>query len=204
MGLMGPFSYNQSHEMNLLKKIKTRKMLVTLTIWVYVLWACLFIYKSSFIAIDGSRYFSLFDDAMISMRYAWNFSHGNGLVWNPGERVEGYTNFLMTLIMSAVTFLFNEKNAVLAIQVFGILTMIAVVWQAKKLYQVVAGKDSNPLLFVLFPIIILLYYPLSYWSLMGMETGLLPFSFFSLSIQSFSLKRNFETLHYSFPPYLLL
>jgi len=80
MGLMGPFSYNQSHEMNLLKKIKTRKMLVTLTIWVYVLWACLFIYKSSFIAIDGSRYFSLFDDAMISMRYAWNFSHGNGLV----------------------------------------------------------------------------------------------------------------------------
>ncbi len=155
-----------------MKNIKTSKMLVTLTIWVYVIWAGLFIYRSSFIAIDGSRYFSLFDDAMISMRYAWNFSHGNGLVWNPGERVEGYTNFLMTLIMSAVTFLFNEKNAVLTIQVFGILTVIAVVWQARKLYQLVAGNDSNPLLFVLFPIIILLYYPLSYWSLMGMETGL--------------------------------
>jgi hypothetical protein len=26
---------------------------------------------------------------MISMRYAWNVSHGSGLVWNPGERVEG-------------------------------------------------------------------------------------------------------------------
>jgi len=169
--------------MNLLKNIKTSKMVVTLTIWVYVLWAGLFIYRSSFIAIDGGRYFSLFDDAMISMRYAWNFSHGNGLVWNPGERVEGYTNFLMTLIMSAVTFLFNEKNAVLTIQVFGILTVIAVVWQARKLYQLVAGNDSNPLLFVLFPIIILLYYPLSYWSLMGMETGLVTF-FILLSLNA--------------------
>ena len=150
-------------------------MLVTLSILVYILWAGLFIYRSSFLAIDGSRYFSLFDDAMISMRYAWNFSHGNGLVWNPGERVEGYTNFLMTLVMSAITFLFNKKNAVLAIQVFGILTVIAVVWQARKLYQLVAGNDSNPLLFVLFPILILLYYPLSYWSLMGMETGLATF-----------------------------
>lgn len=150
-------------------------MLVTLTICVYILWAGLFIYRSSFLAIDGSRYFSLFDDAMISMRYAWNFSHGNGLVWNPGERVEGYTNFLMTLVMSAITFLFNKKNAVLTIQVFGILTVIAVVWQARKLYQLVAGNDSNPLLFVLFPILILLYYPLSYWSLMGMETGLATF-----------------------------
>ena len=161
--------------MDFLKNLKARRLLIALTIGLYTLWAGIYIYKSSFIAIDGSRYFSLFDDAMISMRYAWNFSHGNGLVWNLGERVEGYTNFLMTLIMSAATFLFNEKNAVLAIQVFGILTVIAVVWQARKLYRLVVGKGSNPLLFVLFPVLLLLYYPLSYWSLMGMETGLVTF-----------------------------
>ena len=34
------------------------------------------------------------DDAFISFRYAANLAHGRGLVWNPGERVEGYTNFL--------------------------------------------------------------------------------------------------------------
>lgn len=38
------------------------------------------------------------DDAYISYRYAWNLAHGNGLVYNPGEVVEGYTNFLWTLI----------------------------------------------------------------------------------------------------------
>ncbi|HET9492622.1 MAG TPA: hypothetical protein VFR15_00155, partial [Chloroflexia bacterium] len=38
------------------------------------------------------------DDAYISYRYAWNMLQGNGLVYNPGELVEGYTNFLWTLL----------------------------------------------------------------------------------------------------------
>ena len=37
------------------------------------------------------------DDAFISFRYAENLVHGLGLVFNPGERVEGYSNFLWTL-----------------------------------------------------------------------------------------------------------
>jgi len=38
------------------------------------------------------------DDAFISFRYARNWVNGHGLVFNPGERVEGYTNFLWTLL----------------------------------------------------------------------------------------------------------
>ncbi len=45
------------------------------------------------------------DDAFISFRYADNFAHGNGLVWNIGERVEGYTNFLWTLLIGGGIFL---------------------------------------------------------------------------------------------------
>jgi arabinofuranosyltransferase len=41
------------------------------------------------------------DDAFISFRYAKNLVDGHGLVFNPGERVEGYTNFLWTLLMAA-------------------------------------------------------------------------------------------------------
>jgi hypothetical protein len=37
------------------------------------------------------------DDAFISYRYARNLLEGLGLVFNAGERVEGYTNFLWTL-----------------------------------------------------------------------------------------------------------
>lgn len=39
---------------------------------------------------------AMFDDAYISFRYARNWVAGNGLVFNVGEKVEGYTNFLWT------------------------------------------------------------------------------------------------------------
>lgn len=48
---------------------------------------------------------SCFDDAFISLRYARNLARGDGLVWNPGERVEGYTNFLWTLILAGAFWL---------------------------------------------------------------------------------------------------
>ncbi len=38
------------------------------------------------------------DDAYVSFRYARNLVRGEGLVYNPGERVEGYTNFLWTAL----------------------------------------------------------------------------------------------------------
>ena len=42
------------------------------------------------------------DDAFISFRYARNLVEGHGLTYNPGEfPVEGYTNFLWTLLLAA-------------------------------------------------------------------------------------------------------
>lgn len=40
------------------------------------------------------------DDAFISFRYARNLSEGAGLVYNPGEYVEGITNLLWTLLVA--------------------------------------------------------------------------------------------------------
>ncbi len=44
----------------------------------------------------------LTDDAFISFRYTRNLLEGHGLVFNPGERVEGYTNFLWILELAAI------------------------------------------------------------------------------------------------------
>jgi hypothetical protein len=41
-----------------------------------------------------------FDDAFISFRYAENLVEGRGLVFNPGERVEGFSNPLWTLLLT--------------------------------------------------------------------------------------------------------
>lgn len=40
------------------------------------------------------------DDAFISFRYAKNLARGWGLVFNEGERIEGYTNFLFTCLLA--------------------------------------------------------------------------------------------------------
>jgi hypothetical protein len=42
------------------------------------------------------------DDAYISYRYAENLAAGHGLVYNPGERVEGYSNYLYVLLLTPV------------------------------------------------------------------------------------------------------
>ena len=44
----------------------------------------------------------LTDDAFISFRYARNLLNGHGLVFNMGERVEGYSNFLWVLELAAI------------------------------------------------------------------------------------------------------
>ena len=44
----------------------------------------------------------LCDDAFISFRYVRNLLEGHGLVFNPGEYVEGYTNFLWVLELAAI------------------------------------------------------------------------------------------------------
>src|SRR3972149_6686977 len=90
----------------------------------FLVWSGLFVYRASFVALDGRRYFSLFDDAMISMRYAWNLSHGNGLVWNLGQRVEGYSSILMVLVMALPNLLFEKRLVALAVQVLGVALMI--------------------------------------------------------------------------------
>jgi len=164
--------------MNFIKN-NLEKSLITFIFIIYAIWSACFIYETSFVAVDGKRYFSLFDDAMISMRYAWNFSHGNGLVWNTGEYVQGYTNLLMTLVMSVVTFFLNKPDSVLTIQILGLLFMLAIALLSIKISDHVFKKDTFYTLRYKHPIrllvciSVLLYYPLSYWSLMGMETGLL-------------------------------
>lgn len=44
----------------------------------------------------------LCDDAFISFRYVRNLLEGHGLVFNPGEYVEGYSNFLWVLELAAL------------------------------------------------------------------------------------------------------
>lgn len=65
------------------------------------------------------------DDAFFSFRYASNLVAGHGLVFEPGERVEGYTNFLWTMLVAAAMALGAEP--VLASVVLSLASFAAVI-----------------------------------------------------------------------------
>jgi GTP-binding protein EngB required for normal cell division len=70
------------------------------------------------------------DDAYISFRYAQNLAHGNGLVFNPGERVEGYSNFSWVLL--AAVAIHAGLDPVEVSKVLGLLSAVAALllsWQ---------------------------------------------------------------------------
>src|SRR5437773_1541112 len=77
------------------------------------------------------------DDAFISFRYARNLVQGYGLVFNPGEYVEGYTNFLWTLLMAGVVALGNDPEIVS--KLLGLLsngaTVLLVWWWSNRTRQ---------------------------------------------------------------------
>ncbi len=145
---------------------------VFIIIGVYFIYALLFIWNTSY-EIEGSRYFSLLDDAMISMRYAENFAKGNGPYFNSGgEKVEGYTNPLWMLIMTGVHLLPVEKQYTsLFMQLLGAVLMAFNLFFVAKLAHLMSkGKK-----YVVYTAVLLTasFLPLNVWSLGGMEVAAL-------------------------------
>jgi arabinofuranosyltransferase len=136
-----------------------------------------FLQASSFADLDG-RVFTLFDDAMISMGYAKTLAGTGELVWFPGaDRVQGYTNLLWTLWMAFLHFLgFSGSMAALAVSITAlVLIMITSVITGKITFSLLTVDHPQNAKFCggLVAIFIPFLYPLTYWSLRGMETSLL-------------------------------
>ena len=129
------------------------------------------VWKDSYTARDGLRYFAIDDDALISMRYAWNLAHGQGLVWNAGEHVEGITNPLWTLYAAAWATVTPRRLLPLVIQISGIMALLAQAWLLRRIAQRLwrAAPHEFPLWSDLVFLLPFAYYPLVYWSLNGLE-----------------------------------
>jgi hypothetical protein len=131
-----------------------------------------FIVRSAF-RIGDEIFFSLLDDAMISMRFAKNLAAGHGLVWNAGlEHVEGYSNFLWTALMAVPHMLPLPPSKVsLVVMVAGALILLAHALVAGAIARELAPEDDRfaP---VLAMAAVAFSYPLVFWTLRGMEVGL--------------------------------
>jgi hypothetical protein len=156
-----------------MRLFRDKSNLVFIIILLAYLWYTgYFIYRTS-VVIGGERYFVLFDDAAISMRYAKNLAAGNGLVWNAGgERVEGYTNLLWVVYMAFFHLLPIPASKIgLAIQISGAIFLAGNLFFAKKIAE---HLSSHNLLVTAIAVLFTAFcYPLNNWSLQGMEVGVL-------------------------------
>jgi hypothetical protein len=107
------------------------------------------------------------DDAYIGFRYAHNLADGNGLVFNPGERVEGFTNFLWVLL--AALPLSIGRDPLPAARFIGLActlaTIVCVVLAARRLTSRPSLAYAGALLVALSP-------GSAVWAASGMETAL--------------------------------
>lgn len=107
------------------------------------------------------------DDAYISFRYAANLAAGEGLVFNPGERVEGFSNLLWTL--GTALFILIGADPMLAAKLAGlaaaVLTLVVLDRLLARTVDGYAARLAGLALAVL-------AVPSAYWSVQGMETPL--------------------------------
>jgi arabinofuranosyltransferase len=127
------------------------------------------IFATVLLTLHGLWYFRALswdavDDAYISFRYARNLMEGKGLVFNVGERVEGYTNFLWTVLLAPFIGLGIPPAPLAAVG--GLALSVATLWLVYRLGRRIGGYWVGSIAALLLAV----DGSFALWSVGGMET----------------------------------
>jgi hypothetical protein len=123
--------------------------------------------------LEGLFFSFLVDDSFISYRYAVNLTQGEGLVFNPGERVEGYSNFLWVVFLAGLKAI--GVPIVMASKCLGVLLSVGSVTFAFLLSRKLS--DAKGILVLASVFLSATDIGFVRWSVAGMETQLAVFLF---------------------------
>ncbi|MEO8514767.1 MAG: hypothetical protein ABI543_14510 [Ignavibacteria bacterium] len=120
--------------------------------------------------LSWSFLFQNVDDAYISYRYGKNLMEGKGLVYNQGEYVEGYTNFLWTIITAPFTRIKSVDVSIFSSSL-GLLLSIVNILLVTLISKQFNGNLSKYLkyLILLPPLFLALDDSIAFWAIGGME-----------------------------------
>ncbi len=97
----------------------------------------------------------VFDDSFISYRYARQFVLGHGLVYNTGDYIEGYTNFLWVWL--AVAALSIGCEPLIASRIVGVGSLVALVILTARIFKAELVSDRASLPFISCALILLIF-----------------------------------------------
>lgn len=108
----------------------------------------------------------LTDDALISLRYAERFAQGDGLTWNDGYYVEGYSNFAWVVLLGGLIKL--GVGPIFALRLLGAFFVGAVAIAGLRL----TARSAAPFAASLLLVLVMAVHPLWIWTIAGLETPL--------------------------------
>jgi len=139
------------------------------------------------------------EDCFISFRYVENFVSGHGLVYNTGERVEGYSDYLWVMILSL--FRWIGFSPILVSKFLGLVSTILLVWVGSY-YSLKKLQRKIDWIYLAAPLLLFFNPILHYHAGRGLET-----SFYTLLFiwAAFSFKRrNYANSSFAFAAMALL
>lgn len=86
------------------------------------------------------------EDAYISLRYSAQLADGNGMVFNVGEKVEGYSNFLWVVLVALPKIVIPAVDVVMVASVLGVLCALGTICVAYDLTRRITGSAAAGLL----------------------------------------------------------
>ncbi|RMD50147.1 MAG: hypothetical protein D6830_03415 [Ignavibacteria bacterium] len=140
---------------------------------------------------NASAHLFIQDDSFTTFTYVKNFLNGNGLVFNISEKVEGYTNFLWIIILSAVGYAgldIVSWSQILSIA-FGGINLVLIYFITIQLLE--SSNGRNRLLGLIPPLLLAFDGGYIYWSVSAMETSLFLCLFFLLFF--IAIRENYRT-----------
>ncbi len=111
---------------------------------------------------------AVIDDAYISFRYSANFAEGRGLVYNTGARVEGFSNFLWTIIIGIAMKLGNV-DAMYFSKILGMLATLGLIFATYYCSRLVMGRWH--IVNFVPPLLVAANTYLAHWSVMGLASS---------------------------------
>jgi len=103
------------------------------------------------------------DDAYITFRHSRNLWHGDGLVFNPGQRVEGLTDLAWGVLLAP----FSEHDPMFVAKVLGLLSSLGTVGLVGG-WAHAEGLGPRGAAAALAPLVLAPWAP--YWAVQGLET----------------------------------
>jgi len=120
----------------------------------------------------ANSYLWLTDDTFVTLRYIKHFLNGDGLVYNTGEYVEGYTHFLWLIILAVSTKLgWNVENAAMWLGVLSYAAIIALLG----IITLKRFKATHTIFLPFAALAVALHYDMNVWASGGLETSFFAF-----------------------------